>query len=147
MGGAAFPGYNVPQLNHSEYNLLRDKCLQSLKQFYEQVLCPPEAPSKKDHGDVDLLVCKPKLEIDVDKIAAALGAVRRTKSWTITVSFAVPLLRNGAENSDFAQIDIHHCHEGFLELEYFMSSYGDLAQILGIPCAVDTFTLGPPVCT
>jgi hypothetical protein len=132
MGGAAFPNYNTPRLSHDDYNLLRDKCIEVLAQFYEQAVCPPEGPSKQDHGDVDLLVCKPKHGNDPHRIMMALGAVERTKASGPTVSYAVPLPRKDRKTSDYAQIDIHRCNEGFLEWEYFMNSYGDMVQILGI---------------
>src|ERR1700712_2793351 len=109
MGGAAFPKYNIPRLNHDDYNALRDKCIEILKQFYEQVACPPEGPSKQDHGDVDLLVYNPKHGTDPDKIMTALGAVQRTSASGATQSYAIPISRKDSETSDHAQIDIHRC--------------------------------------
>jgi hypothetical protein len=127
MGGGAFPALHVPRLSHEDYATLRNKCISILQAFYEEVVCPPEAPSKTDHGDVDLIVCKPKTTIDVKEVGKALGASEQTKS-CLTTSFAIPL---PGTDSAFAQVDVHVCHNTSWEFDHFMASFGDMAQILG----------------
>ncbi|KAF2673216.1 hypothetical protein BT63DRAFT_150164 [Microthyrium microscopicum] len=127
MGGNAFSTLDTPRLSHEQWELLRVRCIKILLEFYEQVVCPPEAPEKVDHGDVDLLVEAPKHPIEPDTLQNALGAVSRTKVG-VTMSFAVPLPET---QESFAQIDVHICGEGNLQWELWMASYGDLVQILG----------------
>jgi hypothetical protein len=136
MGGAAFPGYTIPRMNHSQYEALRHKCISILEsqRFYEHVISPPEAPSKADHGDIDLLVSVPLRQFTADEVSLALGAVQRTKTG-LTTSFCVPLsVAHGIPDSEklFAQVDIHICRDGYLDWELFTKSYGDMLQVLGM---------------
>jgi hypothetical protein len=142
MGGNAFPGLKIPRLSHDLYNTLLVKCLTTLYvTFYRRVTAPDEAPGKSDHGDIDLVVCDPTREFDVTDLAKALGAVRHTKVG-VTTSFALPLpsVKEGDEKLDserneekeYVQVDIHVCPSEYYEWEVFLTSYGDLVQILGV---------------
>jgi hypothetical protein len=128
MGGNAFPGLDVPRLTPEEYKTIRDKCVLVLRNFYEQVVCPPEAPEKIDHGDIDLLVSVPRRPINMDELNANLQSIRRTRVG-VTTSFAVP---HPTKQYSYAQIDAHACPESYLEWELWMGGYGDLVQILGV---------------
>lgn len=132
MGGAAFPNHNTPRLSHSEHSQLQSKIITLLKPFYRHILCPPEAPSKPDHGDLDLLVCHPLSTFTVDAIAVAIGAAAKTKVG-VTTSYCVPLEPESDGTERFAQIDLHLVSdESLLQWESFSSSYGDMQQILGV---------------
>ncbi|QDS69116.1 hypothetical protein FKW77_010300 [Venturia effusa] len=141
MGGNAFPNHPCPRLSHAKYDKLRDRTLGLLKdRFYAKVVCPPEAPSKVDHGDIDLLVADPIVQFTADDISKALQAVQHTRTGK-TTSFAVPLTV-GTEDycgnvdprfeGQYVQIDIHVCKSEDIEWEIFHNSYGDLMQILGV---------------
>lgn len=141
MGGKAFPTLPCPRLSHASYTKLRDGTLGLLKdRFYTKVVCPPEAPSKDDHGDIDLLVADPTHQFTVDDLSGALQAVQHTKTGK-TTSFAVPLTV-GTEDyvgnvdprflNQYVQIDIHVCKSEDVDWEMFHNSYGDLMQILGV---------------
>lgn len=130
MGGHAFPKLHVPRMSPAEYEKLRDECIQILKSFYTQVMCPSESPEKADHGDVDFLVADPILSnLSSDRLMHALGAIAQIgKS---PKSFAVPLHREGTTTS-YAQIDVELCGRETLSWVSWMNAYGDLSQIIGI---------------
>lgn len=141
MGEKAFPTLPCPRLSHASYTKLRDRTLGLLKdRFYTKVLCPPEAPSKDDRGDIDLLVADPTHQFTADDLSGALQAVQHTKTGK-TTSFAVPLTV-GTEDymgnvdprflDQYVQIDIHVCKSENVDWEMFHNSYGDLIQILGV---------------
>ncbi|TID23113.1 hypothetical protein E2P81_ATG02229 [Venturia nashicola] len=141
MGGNAFPKHPCPRLSHASYYNQRDRTLALLEdRFYAKVTCPPEAPSKDDHGDVDILVADPISQFTTDDLSKALQAVEHTKTGK-TTSFAVPLTvgtEDYAGNVDtrfegqYVQIDVHVCGSEDVEWEMFHNSYGDLMQILGV---------------
>lgn len=129
MGGNAFPTLEVPRLSHEEYQTVRTKCISILQQFYEQVVSPPEAPDKPDHGDVDILVsiARGGAVVNIEEIETKFGAIQRTKMG-VTTSFAVP----HPTKKSYAQVDVHVCKEGCLAWELWMGGYGDLVQIIGM---------------
>ncbi|KAE9965664.1 hypothetical protein BLS_004881 [Venturia inaequalis] len=141
MGGNAFPKHPCPRLSHAIYHKQRDRTLAILRDgFFAKVTCPPEAPSKDDHGDVDVLVADPTSQFTTDDLSRALQAVEHTKTGK-TTSFAVPLTVGTQDymgNTDprfegqYVQIDIHVCKSEDVEWEMFHNSYGDLMQILGV---------------
>lgn len=141
MGGNAFPKHPCPRLSHAIYHQQRDRTLALLQgKFYAKVLCPPEAPSKDDHGDVDILVADPTSQFTTDDLLKALKAVEHTKTGK-TTSFAVPLTVGTEDRmgnidprfeGQYVQIDIHVCKSEDVEWEMFHNSYGDLMQILGV---------------
>src|ERR1700753_3093667 len=111
MGGHAFPGLDIPRLSLEEYATVREKCVAVLCNFYEQVVCAPEAPEKTDHGDVDILVSVPRNPINIEDLGTYLQAIRRT-CVGVTTSFAVP---HPTKRNAYAQVDTHACREGYLE--------------------------------
>jgi len=42
---------------HHVYRQVRDMCHSALREVFVYVATPIEGPAKKDHGDVDILVC------------------------------------------------------------------------------------------
>lgn len=131
MGGGAFPNHYTPRLSHSQYSELLRTITALLTPFYAHVVCPPEAPSKPDHGDLDLLVSSPVSPFTADDVQKAIGAVAKTKTG-VTTSFCVPLPSH-SDVARFAQVDLHHvASPDMLEWGLFMASYGDMQQILGV---------------
>lgn len=133
MGGTAFPNHNTPRLSHAEYAELLQRTTALLTPFYAHIVCPPEAPSKPDHGDLDLLVSSPLFVFSPDDIQKALRAVTKIKGG-VTTNFCVPLQSNSRQDADrFAQVDLHLvANPKMLPWELFTSSYGDMQQILGV---------------
>jgi hypothetical protein len=132
MGGKAFPGLTVPRMTHEVYNELLVKCISILHpKYYVRVFSPPEAPSKTDHGDIDLLVASPTHVLAAKDLSEALGAVQNTKTG-VTTSFALPLPLECGKEQTYAQLDVHVCREDRVEWETLLTSYGDLMQILGV---------------
>ncbi|KAF2437152.1 hypothetical protein EJ08DRAFT_623681 [Tothia fuscella] len=139
MGGNAFPNLKVLRLPHEIYNQLLTQCIAILKpEYYDLVFAPPEAPSKIDHGDIDLLVSSPAHVFTAKDLSSALGAVANTKVG-VTTSFAILIPQEPATNESlvdaeqpYAQLDIHVCKEDYVEWETLLSSYGDLMQIIGV---------------
>lgn len=136
MGGQLFavpgsggqPALNVPRIPTHQYNELKAKYHAIISEYYEKISTLVEAPGKEDHGDIDIMVAGPKMGITPEDLASRLQAVRKHRNGP-TCSFAVPLSKS--ENT-YLQLDINLCHDGQFEWEYFMNSYGDLWQILGI---------------
>lgn len=142
MGGQAFaqPGPNgeapliIPRMLPHRYQQLRDHFLQVLHPHFAKLAAPLEAPEKADHGDVDILVEQypGHRGLSTLEIADILEAGRHI-SHGDSLSFAVKLPSEQKDSSvPFAQLDIHKCHLGYLEWEYFIKSYGDLWQIIGL---------------
>ena len=142
MGGQAFArlGPNgatplqIPRMSPQRYELLRDHFLQLLNPYFAKVVAPPEAPEKTDYGDIDILVEQHAFRqgLSAQEIAGLVEAERYVTTGS-SESFAVKLpLERGDETVPFTQLDIHKCHHGYLEWEYFTKSYGDLWQIVGL---------------
>jgi hypothetical protein len=131
MGGNVFTDLTVPRLPHEVYHLIRKQCHEALKPFYTDVLSPPEAPDKQDHGDVDFLVARPSVSaMPAAEIAKAFGAAKykhTTNSKTTHFALRIP-----DRDNEFAQVDVHVCPDDYFEWETFLQSYGDLMQIVGI---------------
>lgn len=95
--------------------------------FYERAAVPPEAPEKRDHGDIDVLVDGPLFKFTTQDLAKELSAVdylgtRRASSFAIQIS----------EDSDsFFQLDVQHPKQGCFEWESVIHSYGDIWRIIG----------------
>ena len=136
MGGLAFstPGPNgappllVPRLTTDVYNKLKAEYTSLLQQIYRIVAVPHEAPGKLDHGDIDFLVEGPQDDLTNDDVAKHLNAKRQIKNGP-TRSYAVPLPH---QEDSYVQVDIHICHDGHLKWDFFMNSYSDLWQIIGV---------------
>lgn len=82
MGGSAFsatlPVESFPRIPPSVYQALKSRISAKLLELYTTVDVPIEAPGKRDHGDLDLLVCNPRSPhatyVPHDIIKSALGA-------------------------------------------------------------------------
>ncbi|KAF2096040.1 hypothetical protein NA57DRAFT_78810 [Rhizodiscina lignyota] len=136
MGGNAFaspgpgePALSTPRMSTETYLKLRDQCIRTLSAFYHEVSSCIEAPGKLDHGDIDILVSRPRREnITGEAIKEALGAVCAIPPHKFH-HYAVPL--PDGKGNQYAQVDVHECREGYLPWELVMQSYGDLWQIVG----------------
>ncbi|OCL15106.1 hypothetical protein AOQ84DRAFT_329931 [Glonium stellatum] len=136
MGGLAFstPGPNgdpplhVPRLTTDVYNELKAKYTTLLQQIYRIAAVPHEAPGKLDHGDIDFLVEGPQDGLADDDVVKHLNAKRHIKNGP-TRSYAVPLPH---QEDSYVQVDIHICPDGHLKWDFFMNSYSDLWQIIGV---------------
>lgn len=136
MGGKAFsqprgdqPALQTPRMNLEVFTRIRDVAIQQLREFFETVISPAEAPEKPDYGDVDILVQEPKRDFAWEEVASTLNA-RRAAHNGDTHSFAVPIDDDVAVGT-YAQVDVHVCSSGFIEWECFLDAYGDLMQIMG----------------
>lgn len=95
--------------------------------FYKRAAVPPEAPEKRDHGDIDVLVDGPLFNFTTQDLAKELGAIDYTRAGR-TSSFAIQL----PEDSDhFFQLDVLHPKQGCFEWESVIYSYGDIWHIIG----------------
>lgn len=128
MGGAAFPALDVLRLSHDEWSHLCDEIISALKVHFTDVACPEPAPGKVDHGDLDILVCNPKAELAQDTVLKAISAAYSTTPG-VTTSYAVPF---PGKDGKYAQVDVQHCKNGYLNWNLWCSAYGDLVQILGV---------------
>jgi hypothetical protein len=132
MGGTAFPNHFTPRMSHETYSHLLSKIQEVLTHFYAHVRAPPEAPSKQDHGDVDVIVATPLRTFETEELQRALNAVARTGN-SVTKSYCVPLPSSGDDGETFAQIDVHVVQNpAMIDWELFMASYGDMQQLLGL---------------
>ena len=135
MGGSAFPNHSTPRMSHETYSHLLSKVQEVLTRFYAYVGAPPEAPSKQDHGDIDIIVATPLRAFEAEELQRALGAVAKAGN-SVTKSYCVPLpssVTDGDDDETFAQIDVHRVRDpSMLNLEIFMVSYGDMQQLLGL---------------
>ncbi|KAL9080820.1 MAG: hypothetical protein Q9157_000516 [Trypethelium eluteriae] len=116
------------------YQQFRDHFLQVLNPYFIKAAVPPEAPEKLDYGDIDVLVEQHfgHRGLSIQQIASLLQAKRHV-SHGDSMSFAVKLPSELEDTSvPFAQLDISTCRQGDLEWGFFMNSYGDLWQIIGL---------------
>jgi hypothetical protein len=102
MGGSAFGAILTsaafPRLPPSVYRALKKRLLPKITEFYAWVGVPHEAPDKKDHGDLDLLVAIPKLPhnsfVPHEIIKQAIGATHLVPmDGNRTSNYAVPIRR------------------------------------------------------
>lgn len=98
-----------------------------LLKYYQRTIVPPEAPEKGDHGDIDVLVDGPRLNLSGRDLEQALGADAHIKAGVIS-SFAIRI--PGDDNSYF-QLDVHLCKKGCFEWANVIHAYGDLWHIIG----------------
>lgn len=113
-----------------------------LERFYNQVLLPPSAPGKEDHGDIDFLVSEAKARQGGEKLRGEIGeevvgieevvgqelgaaAVYRNNAMT---SYAIP---HPQQSNLHIQLDTHLCDPTYLPWILFLTSYGALVPILG----------------
>lgn len=95
--------------------------------YYNRTIVPPEAPERRDHGDIDVLVDGPRFNLTGRDLERALGAHAHTEGGSIS-SFAIPI--PGDDNSYF-QLDVHLCKKGRFEWANVIYAYGDLWFIIG----------------
>jgi len=102
MGGSAFSAILTsaafPRLPPPVYRALKARLLPRISQFYISVGVPLEAPDKKDHGDLDLLVAIPKPPhkslVPHEIIKQAIGATHLVPmDGNRTSNYAVPIRR------------------------------------------------------
>lgn len=102
MGGSAFSATLTssafPRLPRAVYLALKARLSPTIAEFYAWVGVPHEAPDKKDHGDLDLLVAIPKpphnSSIPHEIIKRALGATHVVPmDGNRTSNYAVPIRR------------------------------------------------------
>lgn len=88
---------------------------------------PPEAPEKRDHGDIDVLVDGPLFNLTTQDLAKELGAIDYTRTGRGS-SFAIQI----PEDSDcFFQLNVQNPKQGCFEWESVIHSYGDIWHIIG----------------
>ena len=156
MGGKAFnnllPDAAFPRMPPSFYNALKERLTPLLEQYYSQVIVPPEAPEKVDHGDLDVVVCGPREGLTHDELKGALGA-----SHGISLQgsrgmhqFALPIASVDLEvaapsvtGPAFFQVDVSVCGDvQELERVVLFTSYGDMGIILSTLAASVGLTFG-----
>ncbi|KAK2126127.1 hypothetical protein NOF04DRAFT_17011 [Fusarium oxysporum II5] len=102
MGGKAFahadPPLETPRMPHEAYLEAKNTVIRRLSEKFHWINVPMEGPGKKDHGDVDVLVCDMNgidifKESVLDAIYDALGAESRIiegGSSHFAAHFAIP---------------------------------------------------------
>lgn len=149
MGGRAFsndfPPGSFPRLPPRLYQDLKDRLTPLLQTIYTLVEVPPEAPGKKDHGDIDFVVAQPIRESEdtlTALVAQVLGAVKSVEmDGNRTSNYALELSQEDCEllasngllpiQKLYLQVDIHVCLDAEeWELLKFMHGYGDLGIIV-----------------
>ncbi|KAF4555149.1 Hypothetical protein D9617_3g022210 [Elsinoe fawcettii] len=136
MGGNAFdqkgPDGNaliiISRLPPSEYEQLKSRIFNVLRNFFARVEVPHEAPEKPDYGDIDFLVQNPLLAFDPKTLKSELCAAAARTSGPVT-NFAIPVTVDD-DTEKLAQVDVHVC-EGNIDWLAFHHAYGDIWQILG----------------
>ena len=153
MGGRAFiqalPVGSFPRLRSPLYNDVKKRLTEMLQTIYEYVEVPPEAPEKKDHGDVDFVVaCHPGGAPTTDRVKDVLGAVAAVQLEGYKMSnYAVPLTEDELQYYDdeimphhdenesakpvYVQVDVHVCeNREQAESLVIFKGYGDLSMIV-----------------
>lgn len=138
-----------PRVPTSLYHQLKANLHVLLEQFYGTVICPPDAPEKIDHGDIDFLVhAGINNKETIDTLAVQLGAKGRLSFGGGIWSFAIPLTSQRLPEIEIdaygdklgqdpanacVQVDVR-LSESLEKLHWrvFKHSYGDLWQILGV---------------
>ena len=161
MGGNAFseqlPAAVFPRMPTPFYNSFKARVIPRLEALYHLVAVPPEAPGKPDHGDLDILVCRPRNVkegtplsecVTVAEIEQALGSAHSLPlPGDRTSNFAIPIQQDEVQHFAidqeavkerkldtgqlYIQVDLHFCED----LETWKSrtlfqSYGELGMIL-----------------
>lgn len=156
MGGHAFssllPPLYTPRMPQVIYEKVRDETHHVLRQYYDAVATPIEAPAKTDYGDIDILVAGPKplqydfLSTDDGQPVHHLATTLRAKAWVqekgnATVHFAIhwPSSTDGSnkyesldDREKYIQVDVHLCRsQKQFNWELFHHAHGDIWNILG----------------
>lgn len=161
MGGKAFseqlPAAVFPRMPTPFYNSLKARVVSRLEVLYCLVAVPPEVPGKIDHGDLDVLVSKPKNVkegvplsdcVTPTEIEKALGSVHSfLEPGDGTLHLAIPIQQDGVQHFAidqdevkegkidlgqlYVQVDLHFCKDmEAWESRLFFQSYGELGRIL-----------------
>lgn len=150
MGGNAFnkhtPPLPTPRMPPEIYKLILSRTLTTLRQHYQHVGSPIEAPGKPDFGDIDITVASP-LSRDFDPLIAnrqivcqnlakslnAAASILESGNPTINLAVPWPTVEGGEkEEKRYVQIDVHVCaNEKDLTWNLFHAAHGDLWNILG----------------
>ncbi|OMP85272.1 hypothetical protein BK809_0003942 [Diplodia seriata] len=130
MGGHTFEseGLKTPRIATGTYNVLKKEYKDALAPFYHHTAYAEIVPDKPDHGDVDILVETPREGTTPERIASALGAARFKRNGAVT-NYAIP---HPTDPDTFVQLDVQKSPAGYLPWQLFLTSYGDLSQILGV---------------
>jgi hypothetical protein len=153
MGGQAFAhvdGVDCPRMSPNHYYSIRTHLINTLKKVFTSVEVPREAPSKKDYGDIDIIVSDQvlltktsNLQLEElirfpdmwERIEHLLGAKHHI-AHSLTHSYAVP---HPFVDDAFVQVDIELSpgqntpdSKMLFEWTKFMKSDADLLQIIGI---------------
>lgn len=124
LGQAAFP--LIPTQTHQQLKAsLGDK----LHSFYAHVGSPAPATDKREHGDVELIVCEPRGEVTQDQIHKALGAKLKVAAEGNRYSnYAVP-----TASGNYVQVNVQVCDsKDEWDAALFVHSYGDMGLIMGL---------------
>ncbi|KAK8203572.1 hypothetical protein M8818_005219 [Zalaria obscura] len=143
MGGKVFaqaglngePAIETLRMNSATYQELKNKTIDTLSAHFAKVACPPEAPEKRDHGDLDILLADPIAicPMGMDPflhVPHLLEAKRSLHPCSDLFNLAVKISPD-ASPPVYAQIDVRLCGENFAWLA-FLQSCGDLGNILGV---------------
>ncbi|KAG0649882.1 hypothetical protein D0Z07_4036 [Hyphodiscus hymeniophilus] len=145
MGGQAFTHLSTPRMPPSVYTRVLATIQAILKEHYQLVGSPIEAPGKDTYGDVDILVFhplpgSPLAEITsrpelATQLSQYLGAIHHILGPEINFAIPWPSDENhGAEpeQSKYIQLDLKICSsEKMFQWELFHAAHGDLWNILG----------------
>ncbi|ETN38527.1 uncharacterized protein HMPREF1541_06562 [Cyphellophora europaea CBS 101466] len=164
MGGNAFRDLETPRMPLHVYLAVRERLQNLLKQHFTYVATPLEAPGKKDHGDIDILLCGPitkfrpatddstnieALNYKTEDIAAIIGAEHSRRIGTLDQwNFAIiwpeevsdhPATPDQLGNTDasirYIQVDIHILPTlQSFNWMSFMHAHGDLNMIITLTC-------------
>ncbi|KAI0699123.1 hypothetical protein BC835DRAFT_1227272, partial [Cytidiella melzeri] len=148
MGGNAFatllPEASFPRMSPSVYQRLKDRLGTRLRDLYEVVAVPCEAPEKADYGDLDFVVYKPVRGLAQDEISEALCARQAKFEGDRMSYFAVPAEGSGDVTTNvYHQVDLLVCsNKEEFERVMFFNSYGDLGMIIGLLAKAGQLSLG-----
>ncbi|KIM65934.1 hypothetical protein SCLCIDRAFT_423178 [Scleroderma citrinum Foug A] len=151
MGGRAFsqelPSDSFQRLPQPLYQSLKDRLRPLLLTIYTVVEVPPEAPAKKDHGDIDFVVSRPVqgMEVNPALVSRTLGAVKsveldsnRTSHYALEMSqddmllFSHSLQRPFPVEKAYVQVDVRVClDDEEVERLMVLHGYGDLGIMIG----------------
>ncbi|KLO08655.1 hypothetical protein SCHPADRAFT_880261 [Schizopora paradoxa] len=143
MGGNAFKflGENAfPRIPPTTYKALKEHLSAKLSALFEFVGTPAEAPEKTSHGDIDIIVANPLVELSGEQVKCELKAQHAIlAAGNRTSNFALP----SDEDGKFYQVDVHVCkdREEWDRIMFF-HSYGDLGMILGVLARTNGLRLG-----